>query len=277
MPRHPVGKQTADTMQQRARFFGYKKKYLKSCRVYLPQKSINEFKDYVMHEEYLRESLKRSTLNEVRQEIILSNDLNPTRANIISEKMLRHKMTGWKQLRKISSPSYLQDNINYIEKVFIPKHKFDLFEDYKSSYRNHNFIELPINEVITFISNFKTDSVPDVVRKSKTIEYLNTLSNTGKIKSAYIFDMAFSEPEGRLRTVKDNQISLQMGRNTDAGSYYPGDREIKVDESFCIQIHRVKINNKFKPNHGKKVYTLAFYYPENLSTSFISVLEPNHY
>lgn len=278
MPRHPVGKQTADTMQQRARFFGYKKKYLKSCRVYLPQKSINEFKDYVIHEEYLREGLKTSTLNEVRQEIILSNELNPTRSNIISEKILRHKMTGWKQLRKISSPSYLKDNINYIEKAFIPSQKFDLFEDYKSSYRNHNFTELPINEVITFISNFKTDSVPDVVRKSKTIEYLNTLSNTGKIKSAYIFDMAFSEPEGRLRAVVDNEINqLFTGRDRKGGTIYPGDNKIRVDESFCIQIHRVKINNEFKPNHGKKVYTLAFYYPESLSTSFISVLEPNHY
>ena len=33
MPRHSIGKSTADTIQQRCRFFGYKRNYLYSCRV----------------------------------------------------------------------------------------------------------------------------------------------------------------------------------------------------------------------------------------------------
>lgn len=35
-------------------FFGYKQKYLKSCRVYLPTDSIIEYVDYVEHEEEMR-------------------------------------------------------------------------------------------------------------------------------------------------------------------------------------------------------------------------------
>ena len=46
-----------------------------------------------MHEEYLRESLKDQHLMRLGKKI-LSND-KPNKANIISEKMLRHKMTGW--------------------------------------------------------------------------------------------------------------------------------------------------------------------------------------
>ena len=51
MPRHSVGKSTADTIQQRCRFFGYKRNYLYSCRVFLPEDTILEYVDYVEHEE----------------------------------------------------------------------------------------------------------------------------------------------------------------------------------------------------------------------------------
>lgn len=40
MPRYSVSKSTADTIQQRCRFFGYKQNYLWSCRVFLPKDTI---------------------------------------------------------------------------------------------------------------------------------------------------------------------------------------------------------------------------------------------
>ncbi len=274
MPRHPKGKNNADTMQQRCRFFGYKKNYLENCRVYLPNQSIEEFVEYVHHEETLRQNLKESSLEQVRTSIALTHKLNPTRNNILSESIIRTKMIGWKQLKKISSISYVEENIKYVENDFLPKQKFSLFEDYSTKGRNHNFAELNIDEVIKFISNFKVDTVPDVIRKSSTIQYLNHLSATGKIKSAYLFDMAFGETNGKerglLKGSKNEINNLFTGPNDTGGSIYPGDREVKVEEFFCIQIHRIKITNKYKLGHGKKVYGLAFYYPKNLSYTYIS-------
>ena len=53
MPRG-VGTGNADTIQQRARFFGYKRKYLGYCRVYLEAATRRAFRAYVEHEEYMR-------------------------------------------------------------------------------------------------------------------------------------------------------------------------------------------------------------------------------
>src|SRR5262249_4401013 len=46
MPRG-VGVGNADTVQQRARFFGYKRRYLGYCRVYLEQGTLTAFQNYV--------------------------------------------------------------------------------------------------------------------------------------------------------------------------------------------------------------------------------------
>lgn len=61
MPRYTVGPTNADTIQQRCRFFGYKTSYIKSCRVFLPQASIQNYVDYVEHEEELRKNYQSVT------------------------------------------------------------------------------------------------------------------------------------------------------------------------------------------------------------------------
>jgi hypothetical protein len=53
MPRS-VGVGNADTIQQRARFFGYKLGYIGYCRVYLDRDARNRYIDYVEHEEDMR-------------------------------------------------------------------------------------------------------------------------------------------------------------------------------------------------------------------------------
>ena len=56
MPRS-VGVGNADTIQQRARFFGYKQSYLGYCRVYLDEDARDAYIDYVEHEEDMRRRL----------------------------------------------------------------------------------------------------------------------------------------------------------------------------------------------------------------------------
>lgn len=80
MPRHTVGVATADTIEQRCRFFGYKMKYIKSCRVYLPEQSITNYVDYVDNEEELRTILKNSdTLKEAGHALMSSPNLQQCR------------------------------------------------------------------------------------------------------------------------------------------------------------------------------------------------------
>ncbi|HEX4029196.1 MAG TPA: Z1 domain-containing protein [Terracidiphilus sp.] len=86
MPRPLGGSAAADTLQQRARFLGYKKGYLGLCRVFLQQDVLDAFTDYVEHEEFVRGALEASRgkpLSEWRRDFVLTAMLRPTRPSVI--------------------------------------------------------------------------------------------------------------------------------------------------------------------------------------------------
>ena len=85
MPRS-LGAGNADTLQQRARFLGYKKSYEGLCRVFLAQDVKDAFVEYVEHEEFVRDALMKfrgCPLMEWKRDFILTHALNPTRASVI--------------------------------------------------------------------------------------------------------------------------------------------------------------------------------------------------
>lgn len=98
MPR-PLGTSpAADTLQQRARFFGYKRAYLGVCRVFV-QKSVKEaFTQYVEHEEFVRTALENTRgkpLTDWRRDFVLTSMLKPTRANVVGLGTRRIPVDGW--------------------------------------------------------------------------------------------------------------------------------------------------------------------------------------
>lgn len=98
MPR-PLGTSAAaDTLQQRARFFGYKKAYLGLCRVFVQSNVSKAFTEYVEHEEFVREALEESRgkpLSEWRRDFVLTSMLKATRANVIGLDTRRIPANGW--------------------------------------------------------------------------------------------------------------------------------------------------------------------------------------
>ncbi|MGM3411924.1 Z1 domain-containing protein [Ralstonia holmesii] len=98
MPR-PLGTSpAADTLQQRARFFGYKSKYLGLCRVFVQNSVQNAFREYVEHEEFVREALAKNRgkpLKDWKRDFILTAALKPTRANVVGLGVRRIPVNGW--------------------------------------------------------------------------------------------------------------------------------------------------------------------------------------
>lgn len=87
MPRG-AGTGMADTIQQRARFFGYKRPYLGFCRVFLEADVRSAFRSLVAHERDMRAELERhaatgAPLSEWRRRFFLDPSLKPTRDNVI--------------------------------------------------------------------------------------------------------------------------------------------------------------------------------------------------
>ena len=273
MPRSSAGKSNADTIQQRCRFFGYKQKYLDFCRVYLPNDSIEEYVEYVKHEEILRGALTKGSLDEYEQVMVLSPSMNPTRNNILSADIVKNKLKGWRQMNALQN---IDENLKYVAK-FLKTQKFKVFEDFGTPDRNHRFCKLSISDAIEFLRDFKVANVPDSLRKSSTIQYLRYLEDKRGIKHAYVFEMAFANSDGRSRTLetemgkfKINQIFSGPSSSGSSGRY-PGDTGIKFEDSICIQIHKIKLKHKSMTWDKKVLYTLGMYYPGEFAHAFVGV------
>ena len=273
MPRYTKGKSNADTIQQRCRFLGYKQEFLKSCRVYLPTDSIAEYVDYVMHEEEMRNWLRNTdNLENVQQQLILSEKLNATRKNILPYSIVQSKMKGWHAMNALH---FIESNKTIIND-FLNTNTFDLwFSQYGTIDRNHKMSIVPVDVAIDFLTKFKFGNYGDTARKQATIRYLQYLckDEINPITNIRFIQMAY-ESEFRERTFNPSTLKIDQlftGRSNSGNQVYPGDREIKKDDTICIQIHKVKLKcnqtNKFV---GKIIYTLAIYYPEEFATGYIS-------
>lgn len=272
MPRFSIGKSNADTIQQRCRFFGYKKNYLDSCRVFLPTDSILEYRDYVEHEEIMRSMLKHNSLEKVEQLLILDGSMNPTRNNVLSVDLVKHKLNGWRQMNALQ---HIEENISCVSN-FLSNNTFVNYKDFGTIDRNHRYVKLGIEKVIDFLKEFKIMNMPDALRKSSTIQYLRYLVDKKDIKYAYVFEMSFGVVNGRERTLEmENGVykinNIFSGRSTSGAQVYPGDKGIKFEDSLCIQIHKIKLKHSSMQWDKKILYTLGFYYPEGFAHSFIGI------
>lgn len=98
MPRPLGSSPAADTLQQRARFFGYKQSYLGLCRVFVQGGVRDAFGDYVVHEEFVRSALignRGKSLKHWRRDFILDALLKPTRPNVVGLGTRRVTVDGW--------------------------------------------------------------------------------------------------------------------------------------------------------------------------------------
>lgn len=271
MPRYSVSKSTADTIQQRCRFFGYKLNYLKSCRVYLPEDTIIEYAEYVEHEEEMRKWLKENTnLEDVEQLLLITPKLNATRKNILTKNTVQTKLNGW---RKMNAFQVIEENTHFVEK-FINATKFTNDKDYGTPDRNHRYTKLPIQDVIKFLSNFKFSNMPDTARKQATIRYMKYLAtkDNSPLEHGYIIQMAY-EGEARERAFNEESQKLKelhTGRSTSGDDVYPGDAKIRFEDSICIQLHKVKLKCNSIKWGGRIAYTLAIYYPEDFAINYVA-------
>ena len=127
--------------------------------------------------------------------------------------------------------------------------------------RNHRYIKISIDEFLAFFSSIKYEDVPNITRKIVTIQYLQYLKEINVLEYVYLFEMSYAAEPRKRKIVDGKPQELFMGyaRN---GSY-PGDKEIKFDDSLCIQVHHL-ISDDISVIYGNKdFYNFAIHYPEN--------------
>lgn len=271
MPRTNKSIANADTIEQRCRFFGYKKNYIDVCRIYLSDKALCEFSQYVEHEEILRNTLKAcSTLREykeIAETLILSNLLKPTRQNVLSQKYVRENLAGWKQFR---TADFTISNLRLL-KDFVARYAsmFELAEQYDSEARNHRYVDLTINEAIEWLSKFASYDAILRDRKTSTIQYLKYIQNITPGYKVRFYQMSYQHIRERKLDHEDKPINMQIGHSPDWS--YPGDAAFKLDDVITIQLYHIKIKDpqlRIKYNNIETC-NLAIYYPEGVSFSYV--------
>src|SRR5258708_8749219 len=283
MPRSK-GVGNADTIQQRARWFGYKAEYLGYCRVYLTDEQRKIYSEYVNHEEDVRNQLREHTatgksLHEWKRVLILSSELRPTRHDALDLEYVRgNYSTDWfEQHAPHDSPEAIAANRRTVEE-FIARVPRSLFQ------QDEGHTERTDMQKHWVVSNVSLDFVyrelltKFLVTRSGDSHHYNGLLRQLKIyleqspaEQCKCTIYLMSEGKPRRRSVDANDVipTLFQGPNPDkTGEYYPGDRQIRDEQAVTIQIHKLTVR-KDKNVIADDVPTIAVALPKEMSADWI--------
>lgn len=255
MPRS-IGTGIADTVQQRARWFGYKKKYSDLCRIYISQEARLAYSDYVDHEEELRQQLQeygktKQSLKQWRRAFLLSDDLTPTRSNVIGMPTVKIKaVDGWLHPDSPHTPiDYSSANSKLIDD-FINRHEFRPYQDFgsDSEMQKHSIARnVLISDTLELLAGLQYQELGDAQKIIAVMFQLKHMENTIPKVQCDVIQMSSGKVRKRnMSTGAINELFQGPQRNIKSGGeyYYPGDREIRGDNHVTIQFHRITDTNQ---------------------------------
>ena len=249
MPRN-VGVGNIDTIQQRARFFGYKSSYIGLCRVYLDRQTINAYTHYVEHEENLRKSLQETidkdvSLDNWSRSVILDRAYRVARNNIFSNVINRRSFQN--QWREINFPHYnntsIEENRRVIEE-FLSQHteafQEDSGDENRTDNQRHLVAEIPLIEIYNEILLRYRVAQPDDSDVSTTI--ISLVQNYLELEphsTGLVYQMSKGSTRIRAQDAGGAISNYFQGANRPTG--YFGDKTVKDESKLSIQIHRLDI------------------------------------
>ena len=255
----------ADTMEQRARWFGYKQPYLDLCRIYTTEQLRDNYTELLRHEDDLWEALRRNE----RQGLsirdwprMLSLDttmgLRPTRSNVANFRQFRGR--GWDvQYRVIEDVTVAESNVQVIR---------SFFDRNPSSARRFGNVEhlvvencqtqIIIRELLNAVDTEGTDW-----EGVYTTEFLSRLLFSGNLQSMEVLFM--SKGETRKRTKRKGRVNPMQGRtpykSPSGPAFYRGDLDIH-NNRVQLQVHIIQVIAK-EIVHPVETTAFALYIPQD--------------
>jgi hypothetical protein len=276
MPRGKGGG-NVDTIQQRGRFFGYKKTYLELLRGWMSIDLRDAYKNIVETEDSMRIELKKFDMNgyhlqDWRRNMLLAPGLNPTRHSVISMpySLLDLKDNSWFQQKHLFDPILVSLQKDENIETFLLKNMRDAEEtslDKRVNAKRHLRTVVSLSELYNFLVDWPTTG-DDRVTFDKHLLLLKKFMNSGKDTDATLFFMNQLDP-GR-RSAEKNSVgerkywainNLHEGRSSSAKGSYIGDASIRSTDSLTIQFHRVIPRENQADETGAKVFAIALAWP----------------
>jgi hypothetical protein len=261
MPRGP-GTRTADTVQQRARFFGYKAAYLGLCRVYLEPDVRDDFEMYVEHEKDMLASLHdieagNESLKEWKRQFLLDNKMKATRASVISIPMIHVRAKD----RWISDTRPLRDGA--LPLALARSHAVDTLAAVRwhDTPHGHRVGYATFSNALELLIRTSPESWLAEPNVQALLLNLSKLQDEDPTEA--VVRIVWMRPGGGLaqrQLTSDGTIQLFQGRNS---SGYYGDRE-EFDPSapLTIQLHTVEVVERGTRRPLGQYFVTAWRIPE---------------
>ncbi|MBL8695879.1 MAG: hypothetical protein JNJ88_17425 [Planctomycetes bacterium] len=262
MARDP-GAGNYDTIQQRARFFGYKRKYLGLCRVILQPDVHEAFQQYVTHEEVLRDALRRHrgrSLKTWNRAFHLEPGYRLTRPNVHVEDYFRPSRGDWfkQQGPHFGKASVIADNNAALESFVSrigakPDEAWGRVGHHRGATTVANIQALLDELVPCGDADFSSILVAQFA--------LSFVASTWDKQDARVYLMAWDKAAPRKRTPREetNFIELHQGPSPSGSEMaYPGDAEVRDEDRVTLQIHRIQVTPRDAPEGISGPLVLAF-------------------
>lgn len=291
MPR-PLATGHADSLQQRARFYGYKQRYLGFCRVYLQGDVRAAFEKYVEHEADIHHSLNRQrgySLKEWVRQFSLDSRMKPTRKGVMGIPLREFLASGWiepaaahidascvKVNRDVFSQFRQQLN-SYPPGIAAQDAHPDLFIDKRQkSDPNLLYEAIPLDVVIRdLLGKLQLGLQSDELERLAAIIALERLREEGQTH-VDVFLIGNGNSQNRSKKKFDNVINQVAQGKSPAGKVdrslltYGGDRSFVVPERVSVHLRYFNLlNADTKVGEECDVPWFAVHIPEKLERNFL--------
>lgn len=249
MPRK-IGAGQVDTVQQRARFFGYKQSYAELCRAWLNGDTARVFEHYVKHEDLLRDQLAEAdrtgiNLKQWKRNMFLEAAFKPTRRAVIDIDYFHDRIRGdsWMSMGKV--PSGVSRG-GAVEELW-ERHANHAARDDRDGRndRENRRVVVPIFEVVKAMLDWVTpeDGVSSLMPAPDDVALLNQAALLLRARadddpSLEVDLYSMDDGHERTRSAAVGSVDLPTGRSAN----YKGDDHFFTEGMTSIQLHRVQVN-----------------------------------
>ena len=263
--RRSKSRANADVVEQRARWFGYRKKYFDLCRVYCTKQIKEDFSNLLSHEDDIWGWIKYCKKNNIRIKDMprlfeLDNNLNPTRKAVVPN-VDEIKFGIWTEQKKINiNKNYLLE-LNNAWNDLLSKYEYN--DVTYGNLTHRKYIKIPLSDINAIISKYYINDIGFNYKYPYAVEQRNI--QDGANPCVTVLKMRIKS--GEERSFDDNNSitsNLMQGHSQNRyisdPLYYPGDRYICLNETQ-LQIHLVHPRIKDTVLSDIIIPMIAFYSP----------------
>jgi hypothetical protein len=279
MPRGKGGGQ-ADTIQQRARFFGYKAAFADLCRAWVTPDTDHLYIRYVEHEQALRAELagvaeRGEDLRTWRRKMIIDPALKPCRANVIGLPYTRARIKGgdWSRFERLILGQQAIERNDYFMHRFLDRHGSAAVADARDprpTDQIHRFSVPLLRLMDELLAGWEHHELDGAVLNAANLLLGARLDERPDLQ-AEVYYMRNGLVRERSVSKHDptRVINLHEGYRPGRGAdSYPGDAEFKSEASDVVSVQLFRVSVK-GDSERSDVPAVALYVPQDLAADII--------